>query len=133
MSKQNGSWTRAGSMGDLEPGDAKAVQLGDEGRSVALFNVEGKIYATDNQCPHMGYPLTRGVVRNGILTCDWHGRRFDLDGGGCFNNLCDDLEVFPVDVREGEIWIQQADPEYRRKEEHLSLLWEGLLRADRWT
>ena len=133
MSKQNGSWTRAGSMGDLEPGDAKAVQLGDEGRSVALFNVEGKIYATDNQCPHMGYPLTRGVVRNGILTCDWHGRRFDLDGGGCFNNLCDNLEVFPVDVREGEIWIQQADPEYRRKEEHLSLLWEGLLRADRWT
>ena len=133
MSKRNGSWTRAGSMSDIEPGGAKAVQLGDEGRSVALFNVEGKIYATDNQCPHMGYPLTRGVVRNGILTCDWHGRRFDLAGGGCFNNLCDDLEVFPVEVRDGEIWIQQMDAAYRRKEEHLNLLWEGLLRTDRWT
>jgi nitrite reductase/ring-hydroxylating ferredoxin subunit len=37
---------------------------------IALFNVDGRIYATDNQCPHMGYPLTRGAVRHGILTCD---------------------------------------------------------------
>ena len=80
-----------------------------EGRSVALFNVDGRIYATDNQCPHMGYPLTRGAVRHGILTCDWHGRSFDLEGGGCFNYECDDLQTFPVDVRQDEIWIQPGD------------------------
>ena len=33
-----------------------------------LFNLDGQFYATDNQCPHMGYPLTRGAVRHGILT-----------------------------------------------------------------
>jgi hypothetical protein len=81
----------------------------------------------------MGYPLIRGAVRDGVLTCDWHGRSFDLDGGGCFNSECADLETFPVDVRQGEIWIQLGDAQYKRREEHLRLLWEGLLSKDRWT
>lgn len=104
-----------------------------EGRSIALFNVDGKIYATDNQCPHMGYPLTRGTVRNGILTCDWHQRSFDLEGGGCFHVECDDLRTFPVDIRGSEIWIELGDLTYRRAEEHKQLLREGLLSEDRWT
>ncbi|MCY3763131.1 MAG: Rieske (2Fe-2S) protein, partial [Gemmatimonadetes bacterium] len=125
-------WNKVATLEELEPGDAKAVRVG-EGRSIALFNVDGRIFATDNQCPHMGYPLTRGVVRNGVLTCDWHGRRFDLEGGGCFNNMCDDLEVFPVELRGEEIWIRPGDGAYRRREQHLRLLREGLLHEDRWT
>ena len=115
MTTANG-WTKVADLGDIEPGSAVAVEVGEEGRSVALFNVDGRIFATDNQCPHMGYPMTRGVIRSGVLTCDWHGRRFDLEGGGCFNNMCDDLAVFPVDLRGEEIWIQPGDGEYRRKE-----------------
>ena len=130
---ENG-WRKVAAVGEIEPGQARAVRLGEEGRSVALFNEGGRIYATDNQCPHMGYPLTRGVVRNGVVTCDWHGRRFDLEGGGCFNNMCDDLTVFPVEIRDGgEVWIQVEEEGYRRKEVHLELLREGLLHGDRWT
>lgn len=117
---------------EVSEGQPKAVQMG-EGRSIALFNVDGKIYATDNQCPHMGYPLTRGTVRNGILTCDWHQRSFDLEGGGCFHVECDDLRTFPVDIRGSEIWIELGDLTYRRAEEHKQLLREGLLSEDRWT
>ena len=95
-------------LSEVPEGQPKAVQMG-AGRSIALFNVDGKIYATDNQCPHMGYPLTRGTVRNGILTCDWHRRSFDLEGGGCFHVECDDLRTFPVDVRGSEIWIEPGD------------------------
>ena len=132
MAEGNG-WIQAATQGEIGPGNAKAVQIGGEGRSIALFNVDGRIFATDNQCPHMGYPLTRGVVRNGVLTCDWHGRRFDLESGGCFNNMCDDLAVFPVEQRGEEIWIRLGDDEYHRKEQHMRLLWEGLLECDRWT
>jgi nitrite reductase/ring-hydroxylating ferredoxin subunit len=132
MVKPSSQWIHAAALGDLPIGEAKAVKLG-EGRSIALFNVDGKVYATDNQCPHMGYPLTRGAVRHGILTCDWHGRSFDLEGGGCFNYECDDLQTFPVDVRQGEIWIELGDTSYKRRDEHLRLLWEGLLTQDRWT
>lgn len=125
-------WRKVGNIGDIPESGAKSVEL-DEGRTIALFNDAGKIYATDNQCPHMGYPLTRGVIRHGILTCDWHGRSFDLEAGGCFNVECDDLQTFPAQVRNGEIWLQVGDFTYKRKNEHLRLLWEGLLSEDRWT
>jgi nitrite reductase/ring-hydroxylating ferredoxin subunit len=132
MAKPTSSWVHVAALPDVPAGESKAIKL-PEGRSVALFNVDGRIYATDNQCPHMGYPLTRGAVRNGILTCDWHGRSFDLEGGGCFNRECDDLETFPVEVRQNEIWIQLGDRQYKRRDDHLRLLWEGLLSEDRWT
>lgn len=132
MVKPTFQWIHVAALSDVPTGEAKAVKL-EEGRSIALFNVDGKIYATDNQCPHMGYPLTRGAVRHGILTCDWHGRSFDLEGGGCFNYECDDLQTFPVDIRKDEIWIQLGDMQYKRRDEHLRLLWEGLLSEDRWT
>ncbi len=131
MSSGNG-WIRVGSPADLPPGESRAIKIG-EGRSIALFNVDGRIHATDNQCPHMGFPLTRGVVKDGILTCDWHGRSFDLEGGGCFNYECDDLETFPVDIRGDELWVQAGDAAYKRRDQHLQLLWEGLLSGDSWT
>ncbi len=131
MGSGNG-WIRVGSVADVPAGESRAVKI-SEGRSVALFNVDGRIHATDNQCPHMGFPLTRGVVKDGVLTCDWHGRSFDLEGGGCFNYECDDLETFAVDIRGDELWVQAGDATYRRRDQHLQLLWEGLLSGDSWT
>jgi len=132
MGHQTQNWVKVAELNEVSEEQPKAVQM-EEGRSIALFNVNGKIYATDNQCPHMGYPLTRGTVRNGILTCDWHRRSFDLEGGGCFHVECDDLRTFPVDIRGNEIWIEPGDLTYRRAEEHKQLLREGLLSEDRWT
>ncbi len=132
MQNQTPDWVKVATLSEVPEGKPKAIKMG-EGRSIALFNDDGKIYATDNQCPHMGYPLTRGTIRNGILTCDWHRRSFDLEGGGCFHVECDDLKVFPVDIRGEEIWIEPGDMIYRRAEEHKQLLREGLLSEDRWT
>ncbi len=132
MATQEAKWIKVADLSEIPQGEAKAVKMG-EGRSIALFNVDGAIYATDNQCPHMGYPLTRGLIRHGILTCDWHGRSFDLEGGGCFNYECDDLQTFPAEIRNDEVWVQMGDFAYKRKDEHLRLLWEGLLSEDRWT
>ena len=132
MSSQRAGFIKVANVTEIPPGGSRAFRL-DEQHSVALFNVDGRIYATNNQCPHMGYPLTRGTVRHGAVTCDWHGRSFDLEGGGCFMTGCDDLETFPVEVREGEVWIALTNREYKRKDKHLRLLWEGLLRSDEWT
>ena len=132
MDSHNAEFRKVASLADVPLRGTKAVRLDDK-RSVALFNLDGRVYATNNQCPHMGYPLTRGTVRYGVVTCDWHRRSFDLEGGGCFMPGCDDVETFPVEVRNGDVWIRLGNPAYSRKDKHLRLLLEGLLRSDEWT
>ncbi len=97
------TFIRAARLADLEAAGRLAVQV--SGHTVALFCHRGKIYATDNRCPHMGFPLDRGTVNDGILTCHWHHARFDLASGGTFDQWADDVRTFPVDVRDGEVWV----------------------------
>ena len=75
------------------------------GKTIVLFLYGEKVYALDNRCPHMGFPLDRGSVEDGILSCHWHHARFDLASGGAFDLWADDIDSFPVDVRDGEIYV----------------------------
>ena len=131
MPNAQSNFVKVAELKDVPEGTPKAVKVA--GRSIALFQHQGSVYATDNQCPHMGYPLTRGRVRNGVLTCDWHGWSYDMRGGGCFTGGCDDLDTFPVEVRDSDIYIDVGSGGSKRKDAHLLLLKEGLLSEDNWT
>ena len=126
------TWIKTLQTDELTEGSAKPIPMPD-GRTVAVFLWNGKYFATDNQCPHMGFPLVRGTIKNGVLMCDWHGRAFDLVSGGCFHAQCDDLQVFPVKVEDGSVWVEYQLNRSARTDAHLQLLWEGLLGDDRWT
>ena len=56
----------------------------------------------------MGFPLDRGSVEDGILTCHWHHARFDLESGCTFDLWADDTPTFPVEVRDGEVWVKTS-------------------------
>ena len=131
MLKENSNFVKVAALSDVAEGKPRAVRV--EGHSIALFQHEGAVYATDNQCPHMGYPLVRGRVRKGVLSCDWHGWSYDMEGGGCFTGGCDDLATFPVEVRNGDIYIDVARGGKKRNDAHFLLLKEGLLTTDNWT
>jgi nitrite reductase/ring-hydroxylating ferredoxin subunit len=74
--------------------------------TVAIFIYDSKVYAVDNRCPHMGFPLNQGTVKDGILTCHWHHARFDLMNGGTFDQWAGDVTSFPVEIRnKNEVWI----------------------------
>ncbi len=73
--------------------------------TIVLFAEGDRIYALDNRCPHMGFPLHRGTLCDGLLTCHWHHARFDLRTGGTFDLWADDLIVFPVEIRGDEVWV----------------------------
>jgi nitrite reductase/ring-hydroxylating ferredoxin subunit len=66
------------------------------------------VFALDNRCPHMGFPLDRGSVEDGILTCHWHHARFDLASGCTFDLWADDVPTCPVELRDGEVWIKPS-------------------------
>ena len=131
MLNEQSDFTKVAHLDELSERKPKAVKVGRH--SIALFSHMGNVCATDNQCPHMGYPLTRGRVRNGVLTCDWHGWSYDMGGGGCFTGGCDDLATFPVEIRDGDIYVDVASGGKKRGDAHFLLLKEGLLSSDDWT
>jgi nitrite reductase/ring-hydroxylating ferredoxin subunit len=87
---------RAASLSELRSAGRLVVAVG--GHTMCLFTDGDDVHAVDNRCPHMGFPLSRGTVADGILTCHWHHARFDLCSGGTFDQWADDLRRFPVDV-----------------------------------
>jgi nitrite reductase/ring-hydroxylating ferredoxin subunit len=102
---------RVASLAELKATNCLTVLA--ERHTIVLFAYGDKVYAVDNRCPHMGFPLDKGSVKDGILTCHWHHARFDLASGGTFDQFADDVRDFPVEVRDGEIWVdlaQRHDP-----------------------
>jgi nitrite reductase/ring-hydroxylating ferredoxin subunit len=96
-----------------------------EDRAIALFYFQGRVWAIDNRCPHMGFPLYGDNCKDGIVTCPWHYARFDLASGGTFDSWADDVRSFPVQIRGEEIWLDLA-PQVEPHEYHRQRLQDGL-------
>jgi nitrite reductase/ring-hydroxylating ferredoxin subunit len=94
---------RVGTVEELTKRGCTVVSAG--GHGIAVFAHEGRLYAVDNRCPHMGFPLSRGTVREGLLTCHWHHARFDLEGGGTLDPFADNVRTYRVVVEDGEAWL----------------------------
>jgi nitrite reductase/ring-hydroxylating ferredoxin subunit len=105
------SFVRAARLDDVRAAGRTSVRVA--GHSLALFFHDGKVHAVDNRCPHMGFPLHQGTLQDGILTCHWHHARFDLESGGTFDQFADEARVFPVEIREGEVWVDLSPREDR--------------------
>src|SRR4029453_11459892 len=67
---------------------------------------DGKVFALDNRCPHLGFPLHRGSVEDGLLTCHWHHARFDLSSGCTLDPWADDATAFDVRIDDGSVWVE---------------------------
>jgi nitrite reductase/ring-hydroxylating ferredoxin subunit len=112
MDSPNKEFTLAGSLEQLKTKGRLVVHGGD--RPILVIYERGRIFALDNRCPHMGFPLERGSIEDGILTCHWHHARFDLESGCTFDLWADDVPICPVEVRNGDVWVKttfgHADP-----------------------
>src|SRR6266545_5095435 len=79
--------------------------------TICFFVEDNEVYAVDNRCPHMGFPLHRGTVCDGILTCHWHHARFDLSTGGTFDQFADELRRFPVELDGDSVLVDLSAPD----------------------
>ena len=105
------SFVRTARLDDVRAAGRISVRVA--GHSLALFFHDGRVHAVDNRCPHMGFPLHRGTLQDGILTCHWHHARFDLESGGTFDQFADEARVFPVEIKDGEVWVDISSREDR--------------------
>ena len=103
----------------LGPGGRKVLRR--RGRQILLIAAGGRVFAVTARCPHEGYPLSEGTLSQAgagsegasaaacLLTCDWHNWKFDLATGAAVVGR-DPVRTFPVEVRQGEIFLDLADP-----------------------
>ena len=85
-----------------------AVKFG--GHDLALYEVSGAVYATDNLCTHAQAYLTDGTLEGDIVECPLHGGRFSVrSGAGLGPPIPCDLKTYPVRVVDEEIQIRLAN------------------------
>ena len=103
MNDAVGGFIRAGTLDELR--DRRRMVVSTPGGAVLIAAEGDDVVALDNRCPHMGFPLHRGSIEDGILTCHWHHARFDLRSGSTFDLWADDVPLRAVRIIDGEIWV----------------------------
>lgn len=114
MVEKSNNYVPVGTLEELKQKGYLSVSA--QGYNIVVFYHDGEVHALDNRCPHMGFPLSRGSTKDGILTCDWHHARFDIKSGGCFDLWADDVPIFAADVIDGEIFVH-INPSSKSKDE----------------
>jgi NAD(P)H-dependent nitrite reductase small subunit len=88
---------------EIAPGESRLVEIGEV--PVGVFRTPEGFFALNNICPHRGAPLHDGFVQDGQVTCPWHQWQFDLADGKCRNIPGPRVDAYPVEVRDGTVWI----------------------------
>ena len=101
--------TRVAALSEIPPGAGKEITVGD--RVIALFNVDGALYALDGICPHAGGPLAKGRLAGQVVTCPWHGWQFDVTSGR--HCLTERIQTgcFAVAAEGEDVYIDFPDPQ----------------------
>jgi nitrite reductase/ring-hydroxylating ferredoxin subunit len=81
----------------LANGALTATKMGD--KEILLAKVDDKIYAIDNACGHLAYPLNEGRLDGHIVTCIWHFARFDVRTGAVVSSGIDFDNLKPLEVQ----------------------------------
>lgn len=106
---------------ELPPGSRKIVEV--RGRSIGVFNVDGKLFAIRNSCPHQGAPLCEGTIggtmlpsdpheyvyglENRLLRCPWHGWEIDIaTGSPLWNHGRGHARTYRAAVENGQVVIE---------------------------
>lgn len=80
--------------------------------AIAVFNVEGRLYATADRCTHGDASLCDGMVFDNVVECPFHGGTFDVVTGQALTYpVTEPLRTFPVEVSDGMAFlIVQSEP-----------------------
>lgn len=104
-----GGFVQVARLDDIAPGELLRVEVA--GRLICLANVDGEVYAVDDDCTHISGPLDQGELEGCVLTCPLHLARFDVRTGKVLRGPArDDLPTYSVRVEGGNILV--AAPEW---------------------
>jgi nitrite reductase (NADH) small subunit len=94
---------KIGTLSELPPGGV--IEKHILARRVAVFNYEGRLIGMESDCKHMKASLTTAEIKDGVITCRWHGWRYDLATGECFDLKGARLKQYDVEVDGDDVFI----------------------------
>lgn len=92
---------------ELVSGRGRCVSVG--GRELAIFQIEGEVFAIDNGCPHRGGPLAEGDLAGCVVYCPLHAWSFDLRTGGSPSNPKIRVGSYPARLVAGWVEVELPD------------------------
>jgi nitrite reductase (NADH) small subunit len=95
---------RAARKQEIPVGTIREYQL--DGKTIAIANVEGKLFAINNLCLHRGGPLAQGELQGRVVTCPWHGWTYDVETGKSTLNPVVGVDCYPIELRGDDIFVE---------------------------
>jgi nitrite reductase/ring-hydroxylating ferredoxin subunit len=89
---------------DVQPGQVKSYYK--EGKSIAIANIGGKLYAFEDSCPHMGARLSNGNLDGSVITCPEHSSKFDVVTGKALAVSDSPLVTYEVRVEGDDVYVK---------------------------
>ena len=107
-SSKTSGWIETFAVEEVPNGSKKCFK--NEKENILIINVNNRLSAYRNECPHQGLPLDGGMLEaeERILTCPWHGFKFDANSGECLTAPAAQLEVFPLRIENGKILVRPS-------------------------
>lgn len=100
-------WVKLCDVGEA-PAEGTVREADAGGVAVCLANIDGKLHAVGNICPHRGAPLAEGWIENGNLVCPWHGWTFHLNTGCAEYPEGEKIDVFPLQIEGSDVLVEIA-------------------------
>ncbi|HLC42929.1 MAG TPA: Rieske 2Fe-2S domain-containing protein [Methylomirabilota bacterium] len=99
-----GEFVKVATIDEIPSGQGKVFEV--NGLSVAVFNVNGRFFASSSVCPHEDGPLGDGTIEGDAVVCPWHGFDFDLKTGACLVDPELKVPIYPTKVDGKDILVQ---------------------------
>lgn len=96
-------FVRVAALTDIQLGHGIVAEA--KGQTLAVFNVDGTIHAINNTCCHRDGPLGEGELEGNIVTCPWHGWRYNVATGACMNNPSSKVEAYQVKIEGNDVKV----------------------------
>jgi nitrite reductase/ring-hydroxylating ferredoxin subunit len=104
MSDEAG-WVTVAQLADIGEGEVLGVEIGD--RSIALYNIDSEIFATDNICTHAFAMLSEGWLDGDCIECPLHAGRFEVRTGKALGPPVDeDIKTYPVRIIGDDVQVK---------------------------
>lgn len=97
------AFERAARQDEIPLGQIREFQV--LGKTVAIANVDGKLFAINSICLHHGGPLGEGELEGPLVSCPWHGWQYDVTTGKLTQQPENGVECYPVQLRGDEVFV----------------------------